>query len=527
MPVLPKSFYVLGAGVKTARIARQLKRTQSAIPAQHAAFRALAEKLSKTEVGKDSGIEASGRYEQFKSRTPVRSYAQFAPYIERMKRGEADILWPGQCLFYAVSSATAGTAKHLPVTEEMLNHFRRAGGAALLQFSARVGHSGVFRGRHLWLGASTAVSPLCEVGPFQAFCGDISGIAALNLPKWVEQHLYEPRGNIGAIDDWTKRLEAIVARTRALDITLVAGMPSWLLLLCDALLKGGRGGSGAQTLQDLWPNLECLVHGGVPITPFEDDLRRAAGPAVKFHEVYAASESFIAAQDTESGGGLRLMADAGVFYEFVPRQDFDESLPANLGAKAVPLEGVRIGQDYVVLLTTPAGLSRYVLGDVVRFTSTEPPRLVYVGRTGLELNAFGERVIEKEITESLVAVCKRHDWNITNFHVAPLFTKTLTGQTRGRHEWWVELRAGTVETPTGPTLAAKLDAELTTRNKDYANRRKAAGIEAPVVRLVMPGFFEHWMRHHGKWGGHSKMARCRNDRLIADEFAEIACFTED
>jgi hypothetical protein len=265
----------------------------------------------------------------------------------------------------------------------------------------------------------------------------------------------------------------------------------------------------------------------VPLAPFEEDLRRTIGSTVKFHEVYGASEAIIAAQDAETGGGLRLLADAGVFYEFIPAAEFDSTAPQASAHRVVPLEGVRVGEDYALLVTTPAGLCRYAIGDVVRFTSTKPPRLMYVGRTGLQLNAFGERVIEKEITDSLVAVCQRHNWSITNFHVAPLFINSLTGQNRGRHEWWIELRAGTVETPTGPSLAGKLDAELLGRSKEYAAKRKTAVLEAPVVRLVMPGFFEHWMRHHGKWGGHSKMPRARSDRQIADELSEIACFTED
>jgi len=210
-------------------------------------------------------------------------------------------------------------------------------------------------------------------------------------------------------------------------------------------------------LQELWPNLECLVHSGMPLGPFADELRQVLGPAVKFHEIYTAAEGFIAAQDTESSRGLRLMADTGLFFEFLPMRDYDEARLAGLGAKAVPLEGVKPGVDYALLVTTPAGLCRYALGDVVRFLTTKPPRLIYVGRTRLQLRAFGENVSEKEITDVLTGVCARHGWQIVNFHAAPIFASSLTGQTRGRHEWWVELKPGTIETPTGPVLAAELD----------------------------------------------------------------------
>ena len=178
-------------------------------------------------------------------------------------------------------------------------------------------------------------------------------------------------------------------------------------------------------------------------------------------------------------------------------------------------------------MTTPAGLARYVLGDVVRFVSVAPPRLHYVGRTKLQLNAFGERVIEKEITDALIAVCERHGWTIVNFHVAPLTMSTNTGLLRGRHEWWIELKPGTVTTPTGPQMAAALDTGLRQHNPDYETKRKAGSMDAPIVRLVMPGVFEHWLRYQNKWGGQHKTPRCRSDRVIADELAQITNFARD
>lgn len=529
MPVLPKSLFVLGASFQTARTSRRLKRRDTAVPQQHAAFRFLADQLASTEVGAEAGIERGIDYAKFRARVPVRAYEQFAPAIERMKRGEADVLWPGQCAFYAVSSGTtAGRTKWLPITEGMLAHFRHAGLASLLFYAARAGHPGVFRGRHLFLGGSTALTPIAASLPFTAFEGDLSGITALNLPGWAERHLYEPGTAIAQIADWPKKIAAIVARTAHLDISMLAGIPSWLLVLAEALLESATHGKvHPQNLQSLWPNFECLVHGGVPLAPFHEQLRSVMGPTVNFHEVYPASEGFIAAQDATADAGLRLMSDAGLFFEFLPLREFDETLPPHLGSKAVPLEGVRTGEDYVLLLTTPAGLTRYVIGDVVRFLSTEPPRLIYVGRTKLQLSAFGEHVIEKELTDSLVSVCQRHGWTIVNFHVAPAFVSSLTGQKRGRHEWWIELKSGTTITPTGPLLATELDRELIARNDDYAAKRQGGGLDAPTVRLVMPGFFTHWLRHRGKLGGQNKMPRCRSDREIADELTTIACFNAD
>ena len=529
MPALPKSLFYLGADFLTARAARRLRRPQKSAATQTRIWRRLMARMSATTYGRKAGLEKGMTYAVFRERVPPQTYEQFAPYIERMKRGEADVLWPGQCAYYAVSSGTtAGRTKYLPVTAEMMEHFRQTGLDSLLFYSARTGHARVFRGRHLFLGGSTTLAPLPESAPFVAYGGDLSGLAALNLPSWVEDHLYEPGTHIAQLSNWPAKIDAIVERTWNRNITMVAGIPSWILILAEQMrLRVESGRTRLNHLQELWPNLECLVHGGVPITPFADELRAALGPTVNFHEVYPASEAFIAAQDADSALGLRLMTDAGIFFEFLPMKEFDGTRLASLGSKVVPLAEVQVGVDYALLLTTPAGLSRYVIGDVVRFISTEPPRLIYVGRTNLQLSAFGEHVLEKELTDALFGVCQRHGWQIVNFHVSPVFASSLTGQKRGRHEWWIELKPGTAETPTGSLMAPQLDAELQRINDDYEAKRKGGGLEMPVVRLVIPGVFEHWMRQKGKWGGQNKMTRCRSDREVADELSNLTRFTAE
>jgi hypothetical protein len=305
-------------------------------------------------------------------------------------------------------------------------------------------------------------------------------------------------------------------------------MPNSVLQFAEMIRRTGtQQNAQLADLQGLWPNLECLLHLGVPLAPFQRELRQVLGPDVRFHEVYAACEGIIGAQDADSKAGLRLMTDAGLFFEFLPLADFDESRLEQLGPKAVPLADVKPGVDYVVLLTTPAGLVRYCLGDVIRFISTEPPRFGYVGRATLRLDNFGERVAERELTEALMTLCVRHQWSLVNFHVAPRFTPGVVSQNRGAHEWWVELRRGLRETPTGPHMAGELDAELQRLNPDYASRRKSGAIDAPTVRLVMPGVFEHWQRFRGQWGGQSKMQRCRGDRIIADELTQVTNFARD
>lgn len=508
----------LGVGVRTARIGRRLEEPQRALRQQGRIWQDLVVRQAATDFGRLVGLERGLRYVEFRRRVAPRTYEDFAPWIERMTRGEADVLWPGRCAYFAVSSGTtAGRTKHLPITPAMLAHFRQAGLDSLCYYSHRVGRSTVFLGRHLFLGGATTLAPIPDARPLAAWSGDLSGITAAHLPRWVERQLYEPGREIAQMEDWTEKLRAMAARTATRNITLLAGIPSWLLILAGELqMRTGRF-----PLNEVWPRLECLVHGGVPVGPFAAQLRAAVGPSVNFHEVYPASEGFIAAQDDEPAAGLRLMSEAGIFYEFLPFSQFDESRRDQLADAVVPLAEVETGIDYALLLTTPAGLTRYVIGDVVRFVSTTPPRLLYVGRTRLQLSAFGEHVIEKELTDALAAACTSLGVTVANFHVAPRFVPSEDSAQRARHEWWIEFA-----TAPGPAelaqFADRLDVELQGRNADYQGKRIGRGLDTPVVQSVPAGTFERWLRSRGKWGGQNKMPRCRSDREVADELARFA-----
>jgi len=528
MAAVPKSLLTLGASLLTARASIRLKRSEDAAGTQDRVFKSLIPKLSAATAWRDAGIERGIRYEAFRERIRPSTYEDLGRFIDRMKAGEPDVLWPGTCSIYSASSGTAtGQPRTVPVTEEMLAHFKRSGMDSVLWYCARERSRPVFNGRHLFLGGSTALAPIPESEPFEAYAGGLGAITSLNLPGWVERSYYEPGAEIGQIADWQAKIAAITERTAGADISLLAGMAPWVLTLAYSLLEHSANGGRPAHLQEIWPRLDCYMHGGLPADPFEDELRSVLGPTVKFHEVYSSAEGFIAAQDADSASGLRLMADAGIFFEFIPMADFDETRVRSLGQKAVPISGVRTGIDYALVLTTPAGLTRYVVGDVVRFVSTKPPRITYVGRTNLRLNAFSEQVNEKEITDALIAICRRNGWTIVNFHVAPLFSRSTRGLVTGRHEWWVELKPGTSITPTGPIMAIELDTELRRLSREYDAKRNAGGFDAPFVRLVMPGVFEQWMRYHGKWGGHNKMPRCRSDRIIADELGGALQFAKD
>ncbi|MBI5691861.1 MAG: GH3 auxin-responsive promoter family protein [Verrucomicrobia bacterium] len=516
-PGLRRGLALVGGQWLAAHARRVLGEPSAAVREQESTRASLVSRLAGTAYGRFHGLEQGLSAGAFRTRMPVTDYETLEPWIERMKAGEAGVLWPGVCRHFAVSSGTtAGRTKYLPVTSAMLDHFRHTGLISLGLYANRAGHARVFQGRHLFLGGSTTLVRLPTPAGPGAWCGDLSGITALNLPAWVEHLLYEPGKEIAQLAEWPAKLEAIVDRTVSRDITLVAGIPSWLLVLAE-VLRRRTGGAPAPVC---WPNLECLIHGGVPVGPFAAELWEAYGPQVRFHEVFPASEAFIAAQEAEPEAGLRLLTGAGVYYEFLPLRAFAPGRLAELGGQALPLDAVQPGVDYVLLLTTPAGLCRYVIGDVVRFISTRPPRLLYVGRTRLQLSAFGEHVIEKELTDTLSEVGARHRLAVANFHVAPLFVDAAAGANRGRHEWWLEFRPAS-SPGTEADLAGELDRALQQRNDDYEAKRRGGGLDAPRVRVVPPGTFEGWLRQHGKWGGQHKMPRCRSDRAIADELAAL------
>lgn len=528
MPDLPKSLITLGANLLTARTAWHLRSRARGTTAQHRTFKRLLAQLQGAAVWRQAGITAGMDYEAFRQRIPISTYATLESAIERMQAGEPDVLWPGTCPAYAASAGTVGPKRKLvPLTDQMLDHFAGACRKVGLFYLARVGHCGSLKGDPLFVAGSTTVRPLPAPAAPGACVVEWPGAVRQSLPEWLEARV-QPEGSVAQMDDWNAKVEATIVRTIGADVSLLFGAPSWVLQFSEAMkARLAERNHRIGNLAEIWPNLECYVHGGCGIAPYAAELRSLLGADVAFHEYFGAVEAAVAVQDSHAPGSLRLLVDEGVFFEFLPLTEYDESRPDLARLKALRLDDVTVGVDYVVLLTTPGGLVRYVLGDVVRFSSVAPPRLSFAGRADAMLNGFDERLLERELNDVLLAVCQRHRWSIVNFHVAPLFAAGLTGQARGRHEWWVELRPGTVETPTGPQMAVELDSELQRVSSAYASRRHAGRIEAPVVRLVMPGVFRHWMRQRGRWAGDAKVVRCRSDRLLASELAGMTRFAED
>lgn len=520
MTLAPRFLVSFWAGLVTARFARRLQAAGAAILEQRAAFRQLVGRVAGTAYGREHAVTANMDYAAFRARVPARPTAAFTPYAERMGAGEPDVLWPGRCRFFVETAGTTGDSVHLPVTGSLLAHYRAGLRDALLLYSARAGHAGVFLGRHLHVGMTTALQPVDEV-----YTGNLDGMLALCLSPWAETNLYAPPPTVARLPDGPDKYRAIARTMSGTDVTLIGGTPGAVLGAADTVrLAASRGQMQIPSLRLLWPNLECLLHTGAPLGLFADELRGTLGPNVRFHELYAAAEGVFAAQEAGAELGLRLLTRTGVFFEFLPLADYRPDRLAAQSTRAVPLWEAQPGIDYVLLVTTPAGLVRCVPGDIVRFVSVHPPRLQFVGRTQLRLDHRGEDLDERSLTDALLKVCADNDWGAVNFHVAPYHSRNAGGTTRHCHEWWIELRPGTVKTPMGPLLADMLDMELTAQHPGYAGRRRTGSLEAPVVRLVMPGLFAHWAEGQAALASASKMPRCRPDRLIADQLADIARF---
>ncbi len=522
MTLAPRFLVNLWAGFQVARFGRRIKSLGRGIGAQQAAFTRLMTSAAATEFGRAHGIEAGITYTQFRDKIPPQTYEHIQPLIARMAVGAADVLVPGRCPFFVETAGTSGLgSKLLPVPEAMFAHFRHGLRDALFHYAHRIGHAGVFLGRQVHLGASTAVTE--AKGSYRT---SLDGMLTLCLSPWVEANLRSPPAPIAQLPEGAEKTIATARVMLRRDVTLVAGTP---VLICDlaVAVRAAVSQPPPAHMQAIWPNLECCLHTGAPLGLYGDPLRALLGPSVRFHEVYATAEGIFAAQDGGSPVALRLLADAGVFFEFLPFACYNEAALIHAGPLCLPLEKIQAGTDYVLVVTTPAGLCRYMTGDIVRFVSVDPPRLQFAGRAALELNSFGERVSERDVFESVQAVCTQNGWQATAFHVAPYVQRIAAGLVANVHEWWLELGTHTVKTPMASVLGPELDAQLLHRNADYAARREQGKLGAPLVRLVMPGVFARWAGEQRKTASASKLPRCRSDRLIADQLATLAPFHQD
>ncbi len=475
---------------------------------QEVALRALLWSASDTEFGLAHGFRSIRTVAQYQERVPVREYEDFQPFWQRAVAGARSVTWPGRCRDWVKTSGTTSGDKVIPVSREAFASHRRGGWDAFLLACSRVGARHLMGGPMLFLGGSTRLK---EAG---AGCrvGDLSGLVVRRLPPGIRGR-YSPGPDIGAIQDWERRIEAIAELAAAQDLRLISGMPSWMVVLFERVARRRQAaGRPVRDLAECWPQLRVLIHGGVSFAPYASVLEEWLGRRLHRIEVYPASEGFVGVQ-TEASGGVTLMLDYGIFYEFVPVEDVGSARPRRHTVADVDLH-----RAYAVVMSTPGGLWSYLLGDTIRFVARDPLRLVITGRTRHYINAFGENVIVEEVERALTGACRRTESEVVEFTVAPRYPSA--GEPRGGHEWLAEFRIP----PREPEdFVRVLDETLAALNADYrAKRTGGVGMVAPRVTALPPGTFYRWMREQGKLGDQHKVPRATNDRAVADALLAVA-----
>ena len=525
MPVPSKTLLNLYLRWLTFRTQQGIKKSRFDPRSQQALWRRLIDRFIPSARGKLHELEPNISYDLFRREMPLADHFDLVPFVERIQDGEPDVLFPGTCkLFVRTAGTTHDKPWTLPVTEEQQSHFSAATQATMLYATARSGHIDSLYGRVMMLANGTEPDPShtrCKVT-------DLPTVAATHLPAWASDHFFEPPASIVKVVNWTEYMSKLIEHSMFLDITTIVAQPHWLLDFAETLFEtSGRNNQRTTNLAGVWPNLACIVHTGSSARPYARELRRIGGTGVILHEVFSTAEGIFAAQDSGGVSSLRLLTDVGIFYEFLPVEDWHPSRKAQLHAKLISLEEVATETDYLLVVTTPAGLVRHMTGDIIRFTGLQPHRIVHMGQLGLQLNRFEENVSERDVTDALVAACRMHHWSITQFHVAPLVSTNKLSDVKGCHEWWIELRPGARETPTGPLIARLIDGHLRQNHRRYAEMREAGELDPPVVRLVIPGSFRHWQHHTGRLGSVFKIPRARSDRDLAQSLAGMTRFSHE
>jgi GH3 auxin-responsive promoter len=454
-----------------------------------------------TEFGLAHGFAGIRTVAEYQERVPLRDYRGFQPFWERALWGVRDVTWPGAVRHWVKTSGTTAGDKLIPVTRDAMTAHRKGGWDALLLAAERVGGESLFGGPMLFLGGSTRLHPVGDRG----LVGDLSGLAVRRLPPVIRAR-YAP-GPAAAIPDWEARIETIACQAAGQDMRLLAGMPSWMLVLFERVARAReRAGRPIRDMFHCWPHLRIFIHGGVSFGPYAGVFAEWLGRPLERLEVYPASEGWVAIQ-TEARGGLTLTLDYGSFYEFVPVEDLDTARP-----RRHTVADVELGRPYAVALSTSGGLWSYLLGDTVRFTARDPLRLRIIGRTRHHVNAFGENVIVEEVERALTAACRRAEAEVVEFTVAPRYPSAE--EPRGSHDWLVEFRLS----PREPEEFVRvLDETLAALNADYRTKRwHDVGMVRPRVVALPVGTFHRWMREAGKLGDQHKVPRVTNGRALAE-----------
>ena len=457
-----------------------------------------------TEFGKVHDFASIKNYKTFSERVPIKNYDGWQDDIERARRGENNIFWPSPIKWFAKSSGTTrAKSKFIPVSFESLEDCHYAASKDLLcMYLNNNEGSQMFTGKSLRLGGSKELYK--ENG---TVFGDLSAILIDNMPFWAE-YSSTPSSKVSLMSDWEHKMQAIVNETINENVTSLAGVPSWMLVLLNNVLET----TGKDSLFDIWPNLEVYFHGGVSFNPYLDQYKKILPKKdFKYYEIYNASEGFFAIQDQNNSSELLLMLDYGIFYEFIPMLIY-----ATSEEKAIPLSEVKLNQNYAVIITTNAGLWRYKIGDTVRFTSLSPYRIKISGRTKHHINVFGEELIIENAENALKKVCKRTKSEIVDYTAAPIF---MAGKEKGAHEWLIEFKTPPKDINYFNEL---FDNALKALNSDYeAKRYNNITLNKPKIHMARKNLFHDWLKKNDKLGGQHKVPRLSNTRDYMDDLLSL------
>lgn len=465
----------------------------------------LLNKSKATEWGKKYHYSSIKSIKEYQNRVPVQTYEDIKPYIDRLFKGEKDVLYPGTIKWFAKSSGTTSEkSKFIPVSKEALEecHFR-GGKDVLAIYTANFPETGVFSGKGLTLGGSQQINKINN----KSFYGDLSAILIDNLPFWAN-FIKSPSQDIALLSEWEEKLEKITNATIKENITNINGVPSWMMVLLKYILKK----TGKNNILEIWPNMELFNHGGVSFEPYRAQFKKLLpSDQVNYMETYNASEGFFAIQDIPDSTELLLMLDYGIFYEFIPMDQLEEEYP-----RALSIGEVEKDKNYAMVISTTGGLWRYKIGDTVKFTSLYPHKIEISGRTKHFINAFGEEVIIDNAEKALKTACDKTGALIKEYTAAPVYMDT---ESKGKHEWLIEFEKEPSDMEYFTTM---LDNALKSVNSDYeAKRYKNITLTLPIVHKGKLGLFYLWMKKRGKLGGQNKVPRLSNNRKYIDDLIEL------
>ncbi|WP_370449519.1 MULTISPECIES: GH3 auxin-responsive promoter family protein [Apibacter] len=473
------------------------------IDTQNAILSTLIYKAKDTEYGKKYNFKDISSYQDFRKQVPLVSYEEFESYITRARKGEKDIIWPGSIQWYAKSSGTTNAqSKFIPITNDSLEecHYK-AGKDLFSMYAFNNPDTKIFECKNLRLGGTRE-----NYDGFDSKYGDLSAVLIDNLPFWAEWKS-TPDKEVSLLKDWEIKMPAIVEQVLSQDVGSFTGVPSWMMVLLRKVLDT----TGKKYIDEVWPNIECFFHGGISFTPYAEQYSSIFSRPINYYEIYNASEGYFAMQDTNQSKDMLLMLDYGIFYEFIPMDEFYNENPT-----IVSLEEVQLNTNYAMIISTNGGLWRYIIGDTVKFVSQIPYRIKVTGRTKFYINAFGEELMVENAEKALKIAEEKTKAIISEYTAGPVF---MNGKEKGAHEWVIEF---TKEPDSLDHFTQILDKELQRLNSDYeAKRYNNMTLNLPIVHSVRKNLFYDWMKLRGKLGGQNKVPRLANDREYLDSILSI------